>query len=62
MRNELITASLKIEGEIFKISRQLDKSADLNKYVKLKSKLEDKRIQYEQYQNVLKEMNKGRRG
>lgn len=58
MKTELITASLKLEGEIFRISRQVDGSMNLHEYVRLKKELNGKQVRHEQYQKVLQEMNK----
>ncbi len=58
MKGELITESLKLEGELFLIGKKIDKETDLNKFIKLQKELHEKRVKFDQYNMILNELNK----
>lgn len=58
MKTELIQESLKLEGDLFKIGKRLDKSQNLNEYVRLRKDHDIKTIKYTQYRMILDEIEK----
>lgn len=49
MITELITASLKMEGELFKLGKKIDSEKDLNVFVKLKKEEYELQVRHRQY-------------
>lgn len=61
MIGELRIEALKLEGDIFKLHRKMDKEYRINEYVEMKKILERKRVQYQQYVMILDEFDKQER-
>lgn len=58
MKTKLIQESLKLEGELFKIGKRLDKSQDLNEAVRLRKEHDTKKARHDQYLMILNEIEK----
>lgn len=58
MIGELRIEALKLEGDIFRLNRMMDREHRINHYGELKKALERKKVQYEQYVAILNEFDK----
>lgn len=61
MIGELRIEVLKLEGDIFKLNRMMDKEHRIDRYRELKNVLERKQAQYQQYVMILDEFDKQER-
>jgi hypothetical protein len=61
MSNELITQTLKMEGERFKLLLKMDKCRSIHDYAVMKADVERLTMQIETFQKVIEEWRKNRR-
>jgi hypothetical protein len=53
MNNELITTTLRMEGDRFKLLRKLDKCHSIYVYPQIKKEIEELSVKIEQYHNII---------
>lgn len=58
MKTELYHESLKLEGERFKLMREIDRCRSVYEIPKLRDDLMKVEVRFEQYRNILDEINK----
>lgn len=58
MKSEVYIASLRLEGEIFKLHKRIDRETNLHHYIELQKVLYKKQVQHGQYVKVLEELEK----
>lgn len=58
MKSEVYIASLKLEGEIFKLHRKIDQVENLHHYIELQKVLYKKQVQHGQYVKILEQIEK----
>lgn len=58
MSTDLITATLKLEGELFKLGRKLDSCVNLHEYVNLRKEQSHTMVKLEQYRCCIDELQK----